>query len=160
MGEVAIFMTSLIVVLLPVSSTSAQEQPTPAKQDDQHSLLENNKRVILRLFQEVVNRRNPLAIDELYVPNVVDHSAFPGQAPGTEGIKNAVSDFLGTFADLEVTVEDITAEDDRVVTRETWRGTHGPTGKAATGNVIHIFRLREGKITEEWSQGWDWLEKL
>lgn len=122
--------------------------------------IENNKQVILHLFQEVVNQRNPSAIDDLYASNVVDHSAFPGQAPGTEGIKNAVRDFLRAFADLEVTVEDMIAEDDKVVTRETWRGTHGPTGKTATGTVIHIFRIREGQITEEWSQGWDWLENL
>lgn len=93
-------------------------------------------------------------------PNMVDHSAFPGQAPGTEGIKNAVGDLLETFPDLKVTVEDLIAEGDKVVSRETWRGTHGPTGKAATGSIIHIFRISEGTITDEWSLGWDWLEKL
>lgn len=128
--------------------------------DYQNSELENNKQLILRVFQEVLNERNPSVIDELCAPNMVDHSAFPDQAPGTEGIKNAVGDLLETFPDLKVTVEDLIAEGDKVVSRETWRGTHGPTGKAATGSIIHIFRISEGTITDEWSLGWDWLEKL
>lgn len=49
---------------------------------------------------------------------------------------------------------------DRVVTRESWAGTHGPSGKTFNGSLIHIFRLHDGKITDEWSMGWDWLEKL
>jgi ketosteroid isomerase-like protein len=122
--------------------------------------VDQNKQLILRLFGEVFNRQAIAVIDELYAPNVVDHSAFPGQAPGTEGIKFAIKGFFEIFGDLEVTVEDVVAEDDKVVTRENWRGAHRPSGKTASGSVIHIFRIREGKITDEWSQGWDWLEKL
>ena len=160
MGKWIICMTSLLVVLMLVPSATAQERLKADERDNQKSATENNKRLILRLFQEVVNQRNPLVIDELYEPNVVDHSAFPDQAPGTEGIKNAVRGFLEIFPDLEVTVEDLIAEGDKVATRETWRGIHGPSGKAASGSVMHIFRVSEGRITEEWSQGWDWLEKL
>lgn len=122
--------------------------------------IEQNKQLVLRLFEEVFNQQALSVIDELYAPNVVDHSAFPDQVPGREGIKSAIKGFFETIDDLEVTVEDIIAEDDRVVTRETWRGTHVPSGKTAAGTVIHIFRIREGKITDEWSRGWDWLEKL
>ncbi|MHC1755206.1 MAG: ester cyclase [Methanosarcina sp.] len=122
--------------------------------------LDQNKQLILRLFREVFNQQALSVIDELYASNMVDHSAFPGQAPGTEGIKFAIKGFFETIKDLEITVEDIIAEDDKVVTRETWRGIHGPSGKTAAGSIIHIFRIREGKITDEWSRGWDWFEKL
>jgi ketosteroid isomerase-like protein len=119
-----------------------------------------NKRLILRLFREVFNQRAASVIDELYAPNVVDHSAFPDQAPGSEGIKFAINGFFEAFDDLAVTVEDIIAENDKVVTRETWSVTHRPSGKTSIGTVIHVFRIREGKITDEWSRGWDWLEEL
>lgn len=124
------------------------------------SITEKNKQLILELFQKVINEKNPSFIDDLYIPDVVDHSAFPGQALGTEGIKNAVQDFLETFTDLEATVEDVIAEDDKVVTRETWKGILKPSGKSVEGSVIHIFRIRDGKITDEWSRGWSWLKNI
>ena len=74
-------------------------------------------------------------IDEIYAPNMVDHSAFPGQAPGTAGIKTAINGFFEIITDLEVTVEDAVAEDDKVVTRESWRGTYKPSGKPVVGTV-------------------------
>ena len=119
-----------------------------------------NKLVVLRLFGEVFNQQSLSVIDELYDTDVVDHSAFPDQAPGIEGIKSAIKGFFGIFDNLKITVEDVIAEYDKVVTREVWRGIHKPSGKIAEGSVIHIFRIREGKIADEWSRGWDWLEKL
>lgn len=124
------------------------------------SIIEKNKQLILGLFNEVFNQQTTSVIDKFYAPNVVDHSAFPGQATGTKGIKNTVQDFLETFADLEVAVEDVIAENDKVVTRETWKGIHNPSGKSVEGSVIHIFRIRGDKITEEWSRGWSWLEEI
>ncbi len=119
-----------------------------------------NDQLVLRLFGEVFNKHDASVIDELYDPNVVDHAAFPDQAPGVAGIKSAISGFFEMFDDLNITVEDVIAEDDKVVTRETWRATHRTSGKSASGTVIHIFRVRDHKITDEWSRGWDWLEKL
>lgn len=142
--------------LLLVSSASAQE----GGHTGAHMPIDQNKQLILRLFGEVFNHQSIAVVDELYAPNVVDHSAFPGQAPGTEGIKSAIKGFFGIFDDLEVAVEEVVAEDDMVVTRERWRGKHRLSGISATGTVIHIFRIHDGKITDEWSRGWDWLEKL
>lgn len=122
--------------------------------------INRNKPIVSRLFDEVFNQRTLSVIDELYAPNVVDHSAFADQPPGIEGIISAIEGFLEIFDDLNITVEEIIAEGDKVVTREVWRGIHKPSGKAAEGTVIHIFRINEGKITDEWSRGWDWLDEL
>lgn len=122
--------------------------------------IDQNKQVVLRLFGEVFNKQSMSVIDELYSTNVVDHSAFPDQAPGVMGIKTAINGFFEIFSDLKITVEDVITEDDKVVTREVWKGTHKTSGKSAEGTVIHIFRIRKGKITDEWSRGWDWLEYL
>lgn len=119
-----------------------------------------NKKIVHRLFEEVFNQQSLTVIDELYAPDVTDHSAFPEQAPGVEGIKSAIHGFFEVFDNLKITVEDVIAEDDKVVTRETWTVTHKPTGKTVEGSVIHIFRVQEGKISDEWSGGWEWLENL
>lgn len=51
----------------------------------------------------------------------------------------------------------VLAEDDKVVTRGTFTGTHRgeyldipPTGKQVTISVVHIDRLRDGKVIEHW----------
>ena len=119
--------------------------------------VDRNKQRVLRLFREVFNQQALSVIDELYDPNVVDHGAFPDQAPGIEGIRSAIRGFFDILDGLRITVEDVVAEGDRVVTREAWRGTHKVSGDAVEGSVIHIFRVHEGRITDEWSQGWDWL---
>jgi ketosteroid isomerase-like protein len=147
----------VVVGILVVFSAFAQKSN---KQGEQTMILERNKQLVQRLFKEVFNQRTLSVIDEIYAPDMVDHSAFPGQAPGTEGIKTAISGFFEIFSDFEVTVEDVVAEADRVVTRETWRGTHRPSDKSAAGTIIHIFRVRDGRITDEWSRGWDWLDAL
>lgn len=121
---------------------------------------DQNKQVVLRLFGEVFNQQSFSIIDELYDQSVVDHSAFPDQPPGVAGIKSAINGFFEIFDNLQITVDDIIAEGDKVVSREVWRGTHKASGKAAEGTVIHIFRIRDGKIADEWSRGWDWLDNL
>jgi predicted ester cyclase len=61
------------------------------------------------------------------------------------------------FPDLHVQVEDLIAEGDKVVSRNTVTGTHQgeymglqPTGKSVTYDEIFIFRLANGRITESW----------
>lgn len=114
--------------------------------------------MILKLFQEVINQRNVSYFDQVYIPNAIDHSAWEGQAPGRAGIKEAVKGFLETFSDLKVTDIDIIAEGNKVATREIWEGTQKSAGKASSGSVIHIFWIQDGKVTEEWSKGWDWVD--
>ena len=157
MKTLTTFATVSFIGLLIVSSTFAQ---TPTKTGGQNMSINRSKQVVLRLFNEVFNQRSLSVLDLLYDPNVVDHGAFPDQAPGVEGIKSAIIDFFEVFDNLKITVEDVIAEDDKVATREVWRGTHKPSGKVAEGTIIHIFRLHEGKIIDEWSRGWDWLERL
>jgi predicted SnoaL-like aldol condensation-catalyzing enzyme len=160
--KAAIFVTFFIInTFLIISTAIAQEQTSKAEKGiNQTSALLENKEIILKLFHEVINLRNVSYFDQVYVPNAIDHSAWPGQAPGTAGIKQAVKEFLETFSELKVTVEDVIAEGNKVATRETWKGTHTSTGKAGSGSVIHIFWIQDGKVTEEWSRGWDWADKL
>ena len=61
------------------------------------------------------------------------------------------------FPDWTETIEDIIAEGDKVVTRFTSRGTHKgkfmgvpPTGKKVKITEVAVFRIADGKITEQW----------
>jgi steroid delta-isomerase-like uncharacterized protein len=118
---------------------------------------EDNKTLMHRFFEEVFNKKNLAAIDEFIAPNQVDHT-LPSSLPGTrEGTKRAIGMYLAAFPDLHLTVEDMVAEDDRVITRFTSRGTQKrafvgipPTGRQVTVKTIVIARIAEGKIVEQW----------
>lgn len=64
---------------------------------------------------------------------------------------------LSAFSNIQVTIEDIIAEEDKVVPRFTARGTHTgefvgitPTGKEVNLMQISIDRVSGGKIVEHW----------
>src|SRR6266566_2257227 len=84
---------------------------------------EGNKTLMHRFLEEVFNKKNLSALDEFIAPNQVDHT-LPAFLPTTpEGTKRAIGMYLKAFPDLHLTVEDMFAEGDKVVTRFTSRGT-------------------------------------
>jgi predicted ester cyclase len=120
--------------------------------------VEDNKAVIHRVFDEVVNQGRLEVIDEIYSPEVVDHDPLPGAPPGLEGIRYSIGGLRAAMPDLEVVVEDISAHLDKVVVHNTWRGTQrgrllgrGGSGRRICSTGIVIWRLREGRIVERWA---------
>jgi|SRR5579883_1255169 steroid delta-isomerase-like uncharacterized protein len=120
---------------------------------------EENKQLIRRLYEEALHQGNFASIDEMFSPDFVDHST-PEQPAGPEGVKEYFADVREGFPDMRVTIDDLIAEGDRVVVRSTWRGTHlgtydgmAATGKRAERTLIQIFRVKDGRILEEWNEG-------
>src|SRR5439155_1566216 len=92
---------------------------------------EDNKTIVRRFIEEVWNKGNVAAVDELMAPNCVEHLDFPTNVPvpakfqlSLEELKQFVSQFRSAFPDLHETVELQVAEGDLVVNRVTVRGTH------------------------------------
>jgi len=120
--------------------------------------VEENKALVRRLV-EAWNTRNWRVLDELMVPDCVDHYALPGEAekPGREGYREAQINVTSAFPDIKFTIEDMIAEGDKVAVRLTFSGTHRgeflgikPTGKRITVTEISIWRIVNGKFVEEW----------
>jgi steroid delta-isomerase-like uncharacterized protein len=96
-------------------------------------------------------------IDEVVHPDVLIRTPLPIEATGAEALKQVWATLLRAFPDLHVTVEDLIAEGDKVVIRNTVTGTHQgeymgrpPTGGSVTYNEIFIFRFADGRIAETW----------
>ncbi len=96
-------------------------------------------------------------IDELFMPDVIIRTPLPVPATGTQAIKEVFAQLHRAFPDLHVTVEDLIEEGDRVVGRNSVRGTHqgeymglSPTGNQVSYNEIIIFRFADGRIAETW----------
>lgn len=119
---------------------------------------EQNKTLARRWLEEVMNRKNLAAVDELFATNLVDHAVLPWLAPDIESLKQLSSAYFNAFPDLQVTIEDTIAEGDKVMTRLTWRGTHRgelmcmpPTGKQVAFSGMEGYRIADGKIVEIWA---------
>jgi steroid delta-isomerase-like uncharacterized protein len=116
------------------------------------------------MIEEVFNEGRLELVDEIVAADAIDHDpALPEPVVGPEGSKQLVAGYRAAFPDVHLTIEDQIAEDDRVVTRWTARGTHtgdlwgiSGTGKEATVTGITIDRIEDGKIAESWTN-WDTL---
>jgi steroid delta-isomerase-like uncharacterized protein len=96
-------------------------------------------------------------IDEFVEPDALIRSPVPLGATGPQALKHVWAVLLEAFPDLHVTLEDIIAEKDKVVVRQTVTGTHRgeymglpPTGKSVRYNEIFIFRFTNGRVAETW----------
>lgn len=123
----------------------------------QNNSLEANK-ALLKQFQAAVSARNLAAFDNLVSPEIIDHSAGPGQKPGLEGFKESFKPYFETFADLKVGIDaDFIAEGDKVVVRHYFSGTQTgafgeikPTGRKVSAMAIDTWRVKDGKFVEVW----------
>jgi steroid delta-isomerase-like uncharacterized protein len=119
---------------------------------------DENKALSRRFFEEVWGKGNLAVIDELTDPAFVDHNAPPGLPPGVAGLKQFVVMYREAFPDMQVSIDDLIADSDKVVIRWTARGTNTgslfgmpTTGKAATITGITIERKVDGKTVEGWN---------
>jgi steroid delta-isomerase-like uncharacterized protein len=118
---------------------------------------EQNKATVRQFIEDVFNTGNIAAADRFMAANYREHNPWPGYAETLDGFKQGLTDFRTAFPDLNLTIEDVIAEDDRVVLRVSLRGTHkgdfmgaGATGREVSVRVIDIVRLADGKIVEHW----------
>lgn len=121
--------------------------------------IEKNKALVRRIFAEAINQGQVEIVDELFASNFIDHST-PEQEPGRTGVKEYFAQVLRGFPNMQVTINTLIGEGEMVAVRTTWHGTQRGEyeGRAATGEqvsrtLIQIFRVREGKIVEEWNEG-------
>src|SRR5215216_5783380 len=113
---------------------------------------ENNKTIVRRIWEEGWQEGNLATIDALIDPDHVLH-AYPEDldyGTGVEGFKRLVSTSRANWSDGQLTIDDLIAEDDKVVTRYTLRM---PTAMT-TG--IWIDRIQDNKVVESWVD-WDRL---
>ena len=122
---------------------------------------EDNKAQVRRGYEEGFHQRNLAVFDELMASDYVWHIAST-TLHGREPAKQLISRFLTAFPDGRYTIEDMIAEGDRVVVRQTFRGTHrgdfmgmAPTGKHVTVTEMEIFRIANGQAVENWTSSDD-----
>jgi predicted ester cyclase len=104
-------------------------------------------------FEEFVNRKNVAIGHVNFAADFVDHGADvpAGLPPGPEGAIQYVSGALKRFPDMHVHIEDMIAEDDRVVVRNRWTATDPQSGTRIAFGGIVIWRIANRQIVERWA---------
>jgi steroid delta-isomerase-like uncharacterized protein len=129
------------------------------------SSIEQNKALVRRFFEEVFNQGNLSVADEIIASGFGGHGfASHGREHGPNNAKRTVTQFKAAFPDIRFQVEEMIAEEDKVVVRITFRGTHqgtfmgiAPTGKAVEVGGVELARIADGKIVEE---GWHFMDEI
>jgi predicted ester cyclase len=116
---------------------------------------ETNKSVIRNMLQSF-EKGDTQNIDKYFASNWVNHDPSLPPMQGLEGAKQLI-DLWSAISNRKVTIEDSVAEGDRVAMRFTIIGTHtgsmmgiAPTGKTIQVSASGIFRVVDGKATDNW----------
>jgi steroid delta-isomerase-like uncharacterized protein len=118
---------------------------------------EANKAVVRRVVDEMWNRADPDAIEELIAPDMVEHGAFGAGTGGRDDARRTVERFRAAFPDLVLEAQHLIAEGDDVVLHWIGRGTHEgefmgtpPSGATVTATGLDIYRIADGRVVEHW----------
>lgn len=113
--------------------------------------------LVARFYAEVINGKRLDALDELVTEDFTEHGTPP--TSGRDGFRGFLQGLAQGLPDIELYVDDWIVEGERVVARCRVSGTHRgeflgypPTGRRVDWNAIHIWRVREGRLAERWSQ--------
>jgi steroid delta-isomerase-like uncharacterized protein len=122
--------------------------------------LEANKALALRWFEEVWNQGRADAISEMMAEDSINHGLAEDGEPlrGASGFLPFHKQFREAFPRIEVVVEDVIAEGDKVAIRCSVRGKHegDSLGFKATDTVtdfngIAMARIKDGMFVETWN---------
>jgi len=107
---------------------------------------EQNKAVVRNYYERVINGRDLDAVDEFFADERM-----------VEGVRRGCFSYFNAFPDLHCSLEELIAEDDKVVLRSTMTGTHDgeykgiePTGRHVSTDAAEIFRVVDGKFVGYW----------
>ena len=111
------------------------------------------KQFIRDHFEDFVNRQRLDVVDVNFALDFVDHGddVPPGLPPGPAGAKQYGGGTYKHFPDIHVTIEDMIAEDDKVVVRNRWTGTEAASGQRLEFSGIVIWRIAGRQIHERWA---------
>ena len=118
---------------------------------------EENKAGQRRVWEEAFGKGNLEVIDELFAPGYSFKSPLGIDIKGAEGFKQNLAMMRSAFPDMNISIDDMLAVDEKVVTRFTMKGTFTgemmgipPTGKDISVSGIVITRWENGKEVEAW----------
>ena len=122
------------------------------------TLQESNKATVVRFNREFIQGGDVSVFTETIAPEFVNRSVPADQSTKDASFFWFTQVLRKAFPDLEVSIDDQFADGDTVITRKSYRATHGgpflglaATGKRVQFTVIDIIRLQDGRYVEHWA---------
>jgi steroid delta-isomerase-like uncharacterized protein len=111
-----------------------------------------------RRMYDLINAGDIDAFGDLLADDFIEHEELPDLSPSKDGVKTFFRIQLAAFPDLRMDVQDIVADDAKVVARVRYTGTHQgdfqgmpATGKSVDVQLIDIFGFdSDGRVREHW----------
>jgi steroid delta-isomerase-like uncharacterized protein len=123
---------------------------------------DDTRKLILRGYQEFIDRANPSAADTLLTPDYEGHFSATPPVHGREAFKQFIAMYNSAFSNHRATVEDIVIEGDYAACRATFTGKHTgslmgvpPSGKQVTVHSLSLFRFAGDQLAEQWANNDD-----
>lgn len=120
-------------------------------------MAEDNRAILRRIVNEVINRGNLALADTLFAMEYIYHGPGGLELRGPDGFKQLLNVYRSAFPDVNITIDDTVAEGDKIAWRWTARGTHkgdltgiAPTGRTVTVSGILVSRFSGRKVVEDW----------
>lgn len=118
----------------------------------------DGKELVQRIFDEIVNKGNMDAIEELMAEDFLDHGPT-GDMQGLEAFKGSIAAFRAAVPDMHCEVSHLIVEGDIAgwVVRTTGTHTGDQLGFPATNKSFdtlsaNMGRMRDGKAVEHWAE--------
>ncbi len=155
--------TMVFVALIAGACLSVAFAQDEGSECPDNAQLETNKALFLSVAEGLFVKKNLDVIDQYYAKDYVHHGGGRDAVVKELGITHAeytkrfFSGFLQAFPDLEIEIDHVYAEGDKVTAFVRWKGTHQgefmgqpATGKQVTLHTAEIFRIEDGKFVEHW----------
>jgi predicted ester cyclase len=117
---------------------------------------EDNKALFQRMIR-LMESGDLNTVDQIIAANWVNHDPSMPPLQGYEGFKELTMLFRSAFSGYHDEIEDLLAEGDKVAARWRFRATNTgsfmgmpPTGKAVDVTATGIFRVVDGRVTDNW----------
>lgn len=113
--------------------------------------LDEMKTFVKQHFEDFVNQKKPEVANANFSADFLDHDEPTGPKVGPAAAIVMMKAAYQRWPDLHVTVEDILAEDDKVMVRNRWVATDAASGKKIEFRGFVLWRFANRKIVERWA---------
>jgi len=154
MKKLQIVLYSVLLIVIGCQNKQAVEELEAFKAQKEVEM--KNKDIVRRWLSEV-DKQNYEIVDELIAEDFKAY--YAKDTLGRDMLRAAIEDIPISFSESVHIIDDLFAEEDKVIARMTLNDIHtgvfmgfAPTGKHVEYTAINVYRLEDGIIKEMW---WD-----
>ena len=116
-----------------------------------HLTTDDMKAFVRQHFEDFVNNKRAEVIRRNMTSDFYDHDGPGGQPAGVEDDENMMRRMYDLMPGIQITIDEMIAEGDRVVCRNTWRWNDAKSSVRMEFHGFVEWRFEGDKIAERWA---------